>query len=59
MLLAVAAEPRLVVARLAELLVQLRHARNLPGEEQQRLALETREIFAPLATLLYRRRTTG
>jgi len=52
MLLAVAADPRLVVARLAEQLVQLRHARALPAEEQQRLASETREILAPLANRL-------
>jgi GTP pyrophosphokinase len=52
MLLAVAADPRLVVARLAEQLVQLRHARQLPAAEQQRLASETREILAPLANRL-------
>jgi GTP pyrophosphokinase len=52
MLLAVAADPRLVIARLAEQLVQLRHARELPGDEQQRLALETRAILAPLANRL-------
>ena len=52
MLLAVAADPRLVVARLAEQLVQLRHARTLPPEEQQRLAVETRGILAPLANRL-------
>jgi GTP pyrophosphokinase len=52
MLLAVAAEPRLVVARLAEQLVQLRHARHLSPQEQQRLASETREVLAPLANRL-------
>jgi GTP pyrophosphokinase len=52
MLLAVAADPRLVVARLAEQLVQLRHARHLPPEEQQQLASETREVLAPLANRL-------
>src|SRR5580704_11772223 len=52
MLLAVAADPRLVVARLAEQLVQLRHARDLVVEEQRRLALETRTISAPLANRL-------
>jgi len=52
MLLAVAADPRLVVARLAEQLVRLRHARELPPEEQRRLALETRAIIAPLANRL-------
>jgi GTP pyrophosphokinase len=52
MLLAVAADPRLVVARLAEQLVRLRHARHLAPEEQQRLARETREVLAPLANRL-------
>jgi GTP pyrophosphokinase len=52
MLLAVAADPRLVVARLAEQLVQLRHARDLPPDEQKQLASETREVFAPLANRL-------
>jgi GTP pyrophosphokinase len=52
MLLAVAADPRLVVARLAEQLIQLRHARKLPPDEQRRLASETREVLAPLANRL-------
>jgi GTP pyrophosphokinase len=52
MLLAVAADPRLVVARLAEQLVRLRHARELSSEEQQRLAFETRNLMAPLANRL-------
>jgi GTP pyrophosphokinase len=52
MLLAIAADPRLVVARLAEQLVVLRHARALPPAQQYRVALETREILAPLANRL-------
>jgi GTP pyrophosphokinase len=52
MLLAVAADPRLVVAHLAEQLVQLRAARELAPDERHRLALETREILAPLANRL-------
>ena len=52
MLLAVAADPRLVVARLAEQLVRLRHARELAERARRRLALETREILAPLANRL-------
>jgi GTP pyrophosphokinase len=52
MLLAVAVDPRLVVARLAEQLVRLRHAREVPAPEQLRLAMETREILAPLANRL-------
>jgi GTP pyrophosphokinase len=52
MLLAMADDPRLIVARLAEQLVRLRHARKLTPEQRQRLALETREILAPLANRL-------
>ncbi len=52
MLLAVADDPRLVVARLAEQLVRLRHARDLNEEPRRRLAFETREILAPLANRL-------
>jgi GTP pyrophosphokinase len=52
MLLAVADDPRLVVARLAEQLVRLRHARELEEEPRRRLAFETREILAPLANRL-------
>jgi len=52
MLLAVVSDPRLVVARLAEQLVSLRHARELQAEERERLAVEARAIFAPLANRL-------
>ena len=52
MLLAIAADPRLIVARLAMELVRLRHARDLPLPERTRLALEAREIYAPLANRL-------
>jgi len=52
MLLAVVSDPRLVLARLAEQLVGLRHARALPAEERERLAVETRAVFAPLANRL-------
>jgi GTP pyrophosphokinase len=52
MLLATAADPRLIVARLAMELVRLRHARSLPEAERTRLALEAREIYAPLANRL-------
>jgi GTP pyrophosphokinase len=52
MLLAVVSDPRLVLARLAEQLVKLRHARHLLAEERERLAVETRAIFAPLANRL-------
>jgi GTP pyrophosphokinase len=52
MLLAVVSDPRLVLARLAEELVALRHARTLPEEERERRALEARTIYAPLASRL-------
>jgi GTP pyrophosphokinase len=52
MLLAVVSDPRLVLARLAEQLVGLRHARERPPEDRERLAVEARAIFAPLANRL-------
>ena len=52
MLLAVVSDPRLVLARLAEQLVGLRHARSLPAADRERLAVETRAVFAPLANRL-------
>jgi GTP pyrophosphokinase len=52
MLLAVVSDPRLVLARLAEQLVGLRHARSLPAADRERLAVEARAVFAPLANRL-------
>jgi GTP pyrophosphokinase len=52
MLLAVVSDPRLVLARLAEQLVGLRHARELSADDRERLALEARAVFAPLANRL-------
>lgn len=52
MLLAVVGDPRLVVARLAEQLVRVRHARNQPEERRRQLALEVEELYAPLANRL-------
>lgn len=52
MLLAVVSDPRLVLGRLAEELVGLRHARSLPAPERERRALEARLIYAPLASRL-------
>ena len=52
MLLAVVSDPRLVLARLAEELVALRHARELAPAERERRALEARVIYAPLANRL-------
>ncbi|MCB1624324.1 MAG: bifunctional (p)ppGpp synthetase/guanosine-3',5'-bis(diphosphate) 3'-pyrophosphohydrolase [Pseudomonadales bacterium] len=52
MLLSVVSDPRLVIARLARQLVQLRHARLLEAAPRRALAAQTREIFAPLANRL-------
>jgi GTP pyrophosphokinase len=57
MLLAVVSDPRLILARLAEHLVALRHARDLASDaaglaERERRALEARVVFAPLASRL-------
>ena len=52
MLLAMASDVRVVVLLLAERLYQLRHVRELPTEERQRIARETRDILAPLANRL-------
>jgi GTP pyrophosphokinase len=52
MLLAVVSDVRLVVVRLAEQLHALRLAKNEPAAEQRRLALECREVYAPLANRL-------
>ena len=52
MLLAVVSDPRLVLARLAEQLVRLRHAKELTADERDRLALEARTVFAPIANRL-------
>jgi GTP pyrophosphokinase len=52
MLLAVVSDPRLVLARLAEHLVQLRRARSRTALVRRRLALEARAVYAPLANRL-------
>jgi GTP pyrophosphokinase len=57
MLLAVVSDPRLILARLAEKLVALRHAKDLAEDaaglaERERRALEARTVFAPLASRL-------
>ncbi len=52
MLLAVVSDPRLVLAQLAQQLVRLRHARELPAEARERLAVEARMVLAPLANRL-------
>jgi GTP pyrophosphokinase len=52
MLLAVVGDVRLVVVRLAEQLQKMRAAKNLDDAWQRKLALETREVYAPLANRL-------
>jgi GTP pyrophosphokinase len=52
MLLSVVSDPRLVLARLARQLVELTAARDGHPATRDRLALETREVFAPLANRL-------
>ncbi len=52
MLIAMVADVRLVLVRLAEQLQRLRSMRSLPLDAQRRLAIETQEIHAPLANRL-------
>ena len=52
MLLAVVSDVRLVLVRIAEQLCRMRAAKSLPAAEKQRIALETREIYAALANRL-------
>ncbi len=52
MLLAVVSDVRLVLVRIADQLYRLRNARDASRDEQLALALETREIYAPLANRL-------
>jgi len=52
MLLAVVSDVRLVLARIAEQLYRMREAKAASTGEQQSLAFETREIYAPLASRL-------
>lgn len=52
MLLAIVADVRLVLVRLADQLDRLERARDAEPELRERIAIETREIFAPLANRL-------
>lgn len=52
MLLSVVSDPRLVLARLARQLVDLSASKDGHAATRDRLALETREVFAPLANRL-------
>jgi len=52
MLLAVIGDVRLVVVRLAEQLQKMRSAKQVGPDLQRKLAMETREVYAPLANRL-------
>jgi GTP pyrophosphokinase len=52
MLLAVIGDVRLVVVRLAEQLQKMRSAKGVGTARQRKLAIETREVYAPLANRL-------
>lgn len=52
MLLAMASDPRVVVIRLAEHLCELRACRKVEQSEREKLANETKLIYAPLANRL-------
>ncbi len=52
MLLAVVSDVRLVLVRIAEQLHRMRHPRSISPDEQRADAIETREIYAPLANRL-------
>jgi GTP pyrophosphokinase len=52
MLLAVIGDVRLVVVRLAQQLQRMRSAKGVGGARQRKLAIETREVYAPLANRL-------
>jgi GTP pyrophosphokinase len=52
MLLAVVSDVRLVLVRIADQLYRLREAKDAPDQLKEALALETREIYAPLANRL-------
>jgi GTP pyrophosphokinase len=52
MLLAVIGDVRLVVVRLAQQLQRMRSAKDVGAVRQRKLAVETREVYAPLANRL-------
>jgi GTP pyrophosphokinase len=52
MLLAIVTDPRLVLIKLAAQLHLLRESKDAPQADRERIARETREIYAPLANRL-------
>jgi GTP pyrophosphokinase len=52
MLLAIVTDPRLVLIKLAAQLHLLRESKDAPAADRERIARETREIYAPLANRL-------
>lgn len=52
MLIAIVEDVRLVLVRIADQLCRLQLAKRAPDEERRHVALEAREIFAPLANRL-------
>jgi GTP pyrophosphokinase len=52
MLLAIVTDPRLVLIKLAAQLALLRESKDAPVAERERIARETRDIYAPLANRL-------
>ncbi|HKL62162.1 MAG TPA: bifunctional (p)ppGpp synthetase/guanosine-3',5'-bis(diphosphate) 3'-pyrophosphohydrolase [Woeseiaceae bacterium] len=52
MLLAVVRDVRVVLVRLADVLLSLREARDAPAETQRLIAVQCRDIYAPLANRL-------
>ncbi|HEX2493474.1 MAG TPA: bifunctional (p)ppGpp synthetase/guanosine-3',5'-bis(diphosphate) 3'-pyrophosphohydrolase [Steroidobacter sp.] len=52
MLLAIVTDPRLVLIKLAAQLHLLRESKDAPPAERERIAYETREVYAPLANRL-------
>src|SRR4029079_16471386 len=52
MLLAIVTDPRLVLIKLASQLALLRESKDAPVAERERIARETRDIYAPLANRL-------